>query len=165
MPLSLLNNRISLSTFRGLINACITAVNTLVTEMATALPAITTLEGEMNTAQADILLKQTAFARSTTNSNYRGAAITVTCVDSDYNGLIHITNLGATTFNLPAPSGLSSFSNGTYVILYNDTTSLSAVTVNPIGSTYLGSTNIVAGEAAHIVKISGTTWLRVPFSK
>jgi len=162
MPLNSVLNRQLLATFRARLNTWKDAVNTLVTDVDAVEADVATLQGEMLAAQSDILSKQEEFARDTTNHNYRATAISITCLSSDYDTVIHVTNAGATNFTLPAPSSLAAFNVGTHVILYNDTTSLGAVTVVPSGSTYLGSTTIGTGEAAYIIKISTTTWLRLP---
>lgn len=165
MPLDSVLSRQALSTFRATLNLWKNAINTLVTDVDAVEADVATLQGEMTTAQADILLKQDASARSTLNYNYRGTALSTTCLNTDYNGLIHVTNLGATNFTLPAPSGLTNFRAGVPVILYNATTSSNDVTVVPSGCTYLGSTTIVAGECAYIVMINATTWARLAFTK
>lgn len=165
MAVSIVTNRKILSSFRTILNTWAAAINTLITDVDAVEADVATLQGEMTTAQADILLRQEISARSTLNYNYRGTAISITCLNTDYNTIIHVTNLGATNFTLPAPSSLSNFRAGSVVILYNATTSAADVTVVPSGSTYLGSTTIVAGESAQIVMISSTTWARLAFTK
>lgn len=151
-------NRKTLGAIRTILNSWAAAINTVQTDVAT-------LQTEMNTAQADILLKQDISARSTLNYNYRATAISITCLNTDYNTIIHVTNVGATNFTLPAPSSLTNFRAGSVVILYNATTSSNDVTVVTSGSTYIGSTAIVAGECAQIVMISSTTWARLAFTR
>jgi len=165
MSVNIVSNRTTFAAFRTVLNTWASAINTLITDVNLTEADIATLQSEMNTAQADILLRQDISARSTLNYNYRGTAISITCLNTDYNTIIHVTNVGATNFTLPTPSSLTNFRAGSVVILYNATTSSNDVTVVPSGSTYLGSTAIVAGEAAQIVMISATTWARLAFTK
>ena len=160
MPLNSVLNRQLLATFRATLNTWKDAVNTLVTQMATALADILTLQGQITTA----LAKQDASARSTLNYNYRGTAISITCLNTDYNTIVAVTNLAATNFTLPAPSGLTNFRAGTCVILYNSPLSSDSVTLVPSGSTLQGNTTVAVGESAHIVMISATTWARLVFN-
>ena len=160
MPLNSVLNRQLLATFRATLNTWKDAVNTLVTQMATALADILTLQGQITTA----LAKQDASARSTLNYNYRGTAISITCLNTDYNGIVAVTNVAPTNFTLPAPSGLADFRAGTCVILYNSPLSSGAVTLVPSSSTLQGSTSVAVGESAMLVMISATTWARLKFN-
>lgn len=165
MPLTLLNNRISLSSFRGFINACITLVNSLETQVTAAESDITTLQSDMATAQAGILLKQNANAISTLNDGYRATAISINVLTTDYNKILHVTNAGATNVTFTAPSTLAAFANdGGKFLVYNDATSVGAVTLVASGCTLVGNTNVSQGETVWIIRTGATTWTRLAFA-
>jgi len=166
MPLDIINNGETGASVRTKLNLVVAQVNTSVDDIDAVEADVATLQGEMVTAQADILLRQLANARSTLNYNYRGtASATITCLNTDYNTIIASVNAAPTTFTLPSPATLPAFVIGNCVIIYNSPDSSDAITITPSGGTYKGSTNVAIGEAAHIVMTTATQWDRICFTK
>lgn len=165
MPVSIVSNRITLAAFRAILNTWASAINTNTTNVTTAQGDITTLQGEMNTAQADILLKQDANAISTLNDGYRASAISINVLNTDYNKILHITNVGATTVTFAAPSTLANFANdGGKFLVYNDATSSNNVTLTPSGCTLVGNVTVTPGQTVWIIRTSATVWTRLLFA-
>lgn len=165
MSVNTIANRSTLSTIRGTLNSWASAINTLLTDVSAAEADIATLQGEMTTAQADILLKQTANAISTLNDGYRASAISINVLNTDYNKILHITNAGATNVTFAAPSTLANFANdGGKFLVYNDATSVGAVTLVPSGCTLVGNTSVSQGQTVWIVRTSATVWTRLLFA-
>jgi len=164
MSVSTFANRQILSSVRSTLNSWAAAINTLLTDVTTAQGDITTLQGEMTTAQADILLKQTANAISTLNDGYRATAISVNVLTTDYNKIIHVTNVGATTVTFTAPNTLAAFANdGGKFIVYNDATSSNNVTLTASGCTLVGNVTVTPGQTVWIIRTNATTWTRLLF--
>jgi hypothetical protein len=165
MSVSIVSNRITLSSFRAILNTWQAAINTSQTDITTAQGDIATLQGEMNTAQADILLKQTANAISTLNDGYRALGIAGNLLNTDYNKIIHFTSGGALTFTFAAPSGLANFANeGGKFIVYNDATNGGNITLTPSGCTLVGNVTVTPGQTVWIIRTSATQWTRLLFA-
>lgn len=165
MSVSIVSNRSLLSSFRATLNTWAAAINTLLTDMTTAQGDITTLQGQMTTAQADILLRQLKDSKSTLNDGYRATTISITLLNTDYNNIIRVTNTGATTLTMPAPSGLAAFANdGGKFILYNSATSTNNITLTPSGCTLVGNVTVTPGQSVWIIRTAATEWTRLLFA-
>lgn len=165
MSVDIVSNRSTFAAFRAVLNTWAAAINTLITDVSTAEADIATLQGEMTTAQADILLKQNASAISTLNDGYRASAISVNLLNTDYNKILHITNVGATTVTFAAPSTLTAFANdGGKFLVYNDATSVGNITLTPSGCTLVGNVTVTPGQTVWIIRTSATQWTRLAFA-
>lgn len=157
MTLSLLNNRISLPIFRGLINAIVTACNTNTTDIATNTADIATNTSDISALNSS---KQTANAVSTLRYNYNTSVTTnYTLLGTDENSIFDITNIGATVFNLPNTGTIAQFSLGGTVIVSNNEASGGNIVLTPTGASTLQvgtlSATLLPGETAWVIR-SGT---------
>lgn len=168
MPLSLLNNRISLSTFRGLLNLTIGQVNTNVTDIATNTANIATNTADIATNTSDIsgntaaiLLKQDKSAATTLNYTYRTQTASYALLDSDANSMIKITNSAPTNLTVPSTSGFTTFRIGVPVIVYNSDNSTDDVTIVPVSTVDAGSLIITPGTSAILVMTGNDAFARI----
>lgn len=157
MPLSLLNNRISLPTFRGLINAIVTACNTNTTNIATNTSNIATNTSDISALNSS---KQNANAVSTIRDNYDSSQTgNYTLLGTDANKIFDITNTGASVFNLPATGTIAAFNVGDKVIVANNQSSTNDIVLTPTGGSTLQvgtlSATLAPGETAWVIR-SGT---------
>jgi len=164
MPLSLLNNRISLPTFRGLINAIATQVNTNTTD-------IDAVEADIVTLEADVVnlnsTKQTASAVSTIRDSYDDTQTgNYTLLTTDKNKIYDITNTGSdTVFNFPATATVPGFVVGDKVIVVNNKNSTNNIVLTPTGAASFAATNLsltlTPGDSAYVIRTGTNRYKRI----
>lgn len=182
MPLDILLNRDDLETQRTKINAAVTSQNSSATQIATNTANIATNTADIatntsdiatntadiatNTADiatntADIATKQDAGEASTVTNRYRSASATDILLNTDQNGVIHITNSGVCAFTIPL-GALNAFIVGQYFVVVNDRTSTNVINVSATGGASLtGNADIATGSSGWYLKTSGTAVVRI----
>lgn len=163
MSLSLLNNRISLSTFRGLINAIVTACNTNTTNIDTNTSNIATNTSNISALQTS---KQNANAVSTVRYDYDTTLTgSHTLLGTEENKMFDITNTGASTFTFPQTGTIPQFVLGATVIIINNSASTNNIVLTAGGGVTLVtgnlSTTLTPGDRAWVVRSGTNRYTRV----
>jgi len=163
MPLSILNNRIHLDTFRGLINAIVTQVNTNTTAIAAAEVDIAQNTSDISNLDTS---KQDATAVSTLRDGYDSTETgNYTLKGTDKNIVYDITNTGASVFNLPATGTIPLFLVGDKVIVVNNEASTNNIVLTPTGGSTLQvgnlSNTLIPGDSAWVIRTGTNRYKRI----
>jgi|SRR6185369_14674001 len=190
MSVNTVSNRQILSTFRTTLNSWAAAINTALgnittlqsqvatnttniatntTNIATNTSNISTNTTDIATNTADISSlstnKQDALALSTLNYGYTNAiSLDYTLQGGDLNKLFDITNVGATSFTLPATGTIPGFRVGCVVFIYNNSSSGGNITLVAGGGVTLSQgpgVTIAPGAVATVMRIGTSRYLRL----
>jgi len=163
MPLDIITNRLDLDVHRGLINACITQVNTNTTDIAAAQVDIAQNTSDISNLDTS---KQDATAVSTLRDGYDNTETgNYTLKSTDKNIIYDITNVGATVFNLPASGTIPLFLVGDKVIVVNNESSGGNIVLTPTGGSILQTGNLSAtltpGDSAWVIRTGSSRYKRI----